>query len=134
MKNFKKNIILFTFLLIGSVVFSQNTEEKEQLTISGTLLSQKEVVSDEKILLYEGDNAISSTVSNDLGLFEFELEYDKLYHIVIGSESYKMKWLTVGTKIPKADRAKDHIANMIVNIDPRPEKAEYIIINKLAQK
>tara|TARA_B100000809_G_scaffold30391_2_gene26384 strand:+ start:11147 stop:11506 length:360 start_codon:yes stop_codon:yes gene_type:complete len=119
---------------MGAAVFSQNTEEKKQLTISGTLLSQKDLVSDEKILLYEGDNAISSTVSNDLGFFEFELEYDKLYNIVIGSENYKMKWLTIGTKIPKADRANNHIANIIVNIDPRQENVKYTIIKKLAQK
>ncbi len=134
MKNLKPSILIFTFLLIGTFVFGQNIDEKEQLTISGILLSQKEVVSEEKILLYEGDNAVSSTISTDLGYFEFELDYNKLYHIVIGSERYKMKWITIGTNIPEADREDNHMANLMVNVDPRPEKAEYRILETLAQK
>ncbi len=134
MKNLKQGALIFAFLIIGTVPFGQNREVKEQLIISGILLSQKDVVGEEKILLYEGENAIGSTISTDLGYFEFELDYDKLYHIVIGSERYKMKWLTIGTNIPDVDREDNHMANLIINVDPRPGNPEYRIVKTLAQK
>jgi len=123
MKNLKQGAIISIFLLSTILMFGQ----KEQLTIAGFLISQKEVVTNEKVLVYEGDNAVASTITNNVGFFQISLEYDKLYHIVIGSVRYKMKWVAVSTYIP-VDERDIHLTNLYINIDPRKENTEYAIV------
>lgn len=90
--------LLFFFCL--SVAYAQ---DQGYLEVKGTIKVDRENLENAKINIYLNGNKEKVYTTNDRGKFEFNIDLNKEYDIVVSKQGYYSKILYINSKIPTAD-------------------------------
>ncbi len=92
-------LILISFFLLSQKSFSQN--DQGSLTLKGTIKVERSGLSGAKVLVFQKGVQIKSYPADSKGKFEFSIDLNSEYEIVISKQGYYSKRLYFNTNVPK---------------------------------
>ena len=115
MKYTRNIIVLFIlFISLPEILYAQN------LSVSGKLLINRQTNSDVKILLFQKNNKIDSTYSNENGFFEINIPYNSIYTLRFEKFGQVPKTILLDTKISVEMAKKEFSVDLFLNFENAP--------------
>lgn len=97
-----KSFSLKKLILIASIlVFNVKIYKSQSLKFIGNTVYNNEALEGAEVLVYEKDNLISQTISNDKGNFSIKLDYNRFYTLKFRKNGYCEMFAMVDGKIPE---------------------------------
>jgi len=94
--SFKKIILVVAVLILNFQYY-----QSQSLKFSGNTVYNNEVLEGAEVLVFEKDNLISQTTSNDKGNFTIKLEYNRFYTLKFRKNGFCEMFATVDGRIPE---------------------------------